>query len=91
MVAMPFSAKFYHFYGKFLSVGCLHNLKVKQTPIKIVIHLFEYYEKYCDPLIKGIMLFLFLTFKNRASNIKDGRTATLQMLNFIFFFNNYKY
>jgi len=27
-----------------------------------------------------------LTFKNRAFYIKDRRTATLQMLNFIYFF-----
>jgi hypothetical protein len=27
-----------------------------------------------------------LTFKNRASYIQDGRTATLQMLHFILFF-----
>ena len=33
-----------------------------------------------------------LTFKNRASYIQDGRTATLQMLHFyIYFFNKYKY
>jgi hypothetical protein len=32
-----------------------------------------------------------LTFKNRASYIWDGRTATLQMLHFIYFFNNYKH
>jgi len=32
-----------------------------------------------------------LTFKNPASYIEDGRTATLQMLHFIYFFNNYKY
>ena len=32
-----------------------------------------------------------LTFKNRASYIWDGRTATLQMLHFIYFFNKYKY
>jgi hypothetical protein len=29
---------------------------------------------------------LSLTFKNRASYIQDGRTATLQMLNFIYYF-----
>jgi len=29
-----------------------------------------------------------LTNKNRASYIQDGRTATLQMLHFIYFFNN---
>jgi hypothetical protein len=29
--------------------------------------------------------------KNCASYIYDGRTATLQMLPFIYFFNNYKY
>ena len=29
---------------------------------------------------------LCLTFKNRASYIQDGRTATLQMLHFISFF-----
>jgi len=33
-----------------------------------------------------------LTFRNRTSYIQDGRTATLQMLHFIyFFFNKYKY
>jgi len=34
-----------------------------------------------------------LTFKNRASYIQDGRTATLQMLHFlyIFFSNKFKY
>jgi len=32
-----------------------------------------------------------LSFKNRASYIWDGRTATLQMLHFIYFFNKYKY
>jgi len=33
-----------------------------------------------------------LSFKNRASYIKDGRTATLQMLHFIYIFlNNCKY
>jgi hypothetical protein len=32
-----------------------------------------------------------LTFKNRASYTYDGRTATLQMLHFIYFFNKYKY
>jgi hypothetical protein len=29
----------------------------------------------------------FLTFKNRASYVWDGRTATLQMLHFIYFFS----
>jgi hypothetical protein len=39
------------------------------------------------------LFILHLTFKNRASYIKDGRTATIQMLHFvyIYFFNNYKY
>jgi hypothetical protein len=32
-----------------------------------------------------------LIFKNRAFYIWDGRTATLQMLHFIYFFNNYEY
>jgi len=32
-----------------------------------------------------------LTFKSRASYIQDGRTATFQMLHFIYFFNKYKY
>jgi hypothetical protein len=31
--------------------------------------------------------FSILTFKNRASHIQDGRTATLQMLHFIYFFS----
>jgi hypothetical protein len=30
-----------------------------------------------------------LTFKNRASYIQDGRTANLQMLHFMYFFNKY--
>jgi hypothetical protein len=32
-----------------------------------------------------------LTFKNRASYILNGRTATLQMLHFIYFFQQLKY
>jgi hypothetical protein len=37
-------------------------------------------------------MWCILTFKNLASYIEDGRTATLQMLHFIyFFFNKYKY
>jgi len=32
-----------------------------------------------------------LTFKNRASYIWDRRTATLQMLHFIYIFNKYRY
>jgi len=32
-----------------------------------------------------------LTFKNRASYIEDGRTATHQLLHFIYFFNKCKY
>ena len=44
---------------------------------------------------KGHILKMFLsvlsTFKNRASYIQDGRTATLRMLPFIHFFNKYKY
>ena len=43
------------------------------------------------PRRQGAGLFLWLTFKNRASYIWDGRTATLQMLHFIYFFNKYKY
>jgi hypothetical protein len=31
---------------------------------------------------------ILLTFKNRASYIWDGRTATLQMLHFIYFLTN---
>jgi len=32
-------------------------------------------------------MYYILTFKNRASYIKDGRTATLQMLHFIYIFS----
>jgi len=32
-----------------------------------------------------------LTIKNRVSYIWDGRTATLQMLHFVYFFIKYKY
>jgi hypothetical protein len=63
------------------------------------------YSGYCIPVICVISFllyislklfkptaFLHLTVKNRASYIQDGRTATLQMLHFIFiFFNKYKY
>jgi len=34
----------------------------------------------------GESKYIYLTFKNRASYIQDGRTATLQMLHFIYFF-----
>jgi len=34
---------------------------------------------------KYTALLQILTFKNRASYIQDGRTATLQMLHFIYF------
>jgi len=37
-----------------------------------------------QPKLKYVML--RLTFKNRASCIKDGHTTTLQMLHFIYFF-----
>ena len=36
----------------------------------------------------NLFLFLELPFKNRASYIQDGRTATLQMLHFIYFSAN---
>ena len=40
-------------------------------------------------LYLGLTLFFYqpLTFKNRASYIQDGRTATPQMLHFIYFFS----
>ena len=34
---------------------------------------------------------LYLTFRNRASYIQDGHTATLQTPHFIYFFNKYTY
>ena len=34
-----------------------------------------------------MLIILSLTFKNRASYIQDGRTATLQMLHFIYIFS----
>jgi hypothetical protein len=39
----------------------------------------------------GVNERVILTFKNRASYIWDGRTATLQMFQFIYFFNEDKY
>jgi hypothetical protein len=33
----------------------------------------------------------YLTLKNRAYYIEEGRTATIQMLHFIYFFIKYKY
>jgi hypothetical protein len=46
--------------------------------------LFVVYERslklYCNQNI-------YLTFKNRASHIEDGRTATLQMFHYIYFFS----
>ena len=38
------------------------------------------------PLPLPYYLISLLTFKNRASYIWDGRTSTLQMLHFIYFF-----
>jgi hypothetical protein len=38
---------------------------------------------FVDP---SIIVKFILTFRNLASYIKDGRTATLQMLHFIYFF-----
>jgi hypothetical protein len=34
----------------------------------------------------GVYVIFYLIFKNRASYIQDGHTATLQMLHFIYFF-----
>jgi hypothetical protein len=61
----------------------------------------SYYVCMCDSLsVKPLFypttigchfLSTILTFKNRASYIQDRRTATLQMLHFIYFFNKYKY
>jgi len=42
-------------------------------------------------LSHGAAIHAVLTFKNRASYILDGRTNTLQMMHFIYFFNKYKY
>jgi len=39
----------------------------------------------------SLELEMLLTFKNLASYIQDGRTTTLQMLHFMYFFNKYKY
>jgi hypothetical protein len=39
------------------------------------------------PLVGTQIPAILLTFKNRASYIQDGRTATLQMLHFIYFFS----
>jgi hypothetical protein len=36
--------------------------------------------------ISRVTIYIFTTFKNRSSYIQDGRTATLQMLHFIYFF-----
>jgi hypothetical protein len=38
-----------------------------------------------------IHLYNHLTFRHRASNIQDDRSANLQMLHFIYLFNKYKY
>jgi len=40
----------------------------------------------CNFMLLNFMSFRFLTFKNRASYIQDGRTASLQMLHFIYIF-----
>ena len=39
------------------------------------------------PLPFNIGQLMILTFKNRASYIQEGRTSTLQMLHFIYFFS----
>jgi hypothetical protein len=38
---------------------CLRHLKIKQTHMKIISNLLEYWKKYFGPLIKGITLFKF--------------------------------
>jgi hypothetical protein len=38
------------------------------------------------PLMSSLQLIKHLTFKNLASYIQDGRTATLQIFNFIYIF-----
>jgi len=44
------------------------------------------------PELEEVIANRALTFMNHASYIQDGRTATLQMLHFIYiFFNKYKY
>ena len=48
----------------------------------------------CKQLLLSVIAWLlaYLTFKNHASYIQDGRTATLQILHFVYiFFNKYKY
>jgi hypothetical protein len=39
-------------------------------------------------MLQCCVLLLTLTFKNRASYLEDGRTATLQILHFIYFLSN---
>ena len=41
--------------------------------------------------VRNILLPVYLTFRNRASYISDGHTATLQTPHFIYFFNKYTY
>jgi len=40
-----------------------------------------------NTVVLDYILSLHLTFKNRASYIYDGRTATLKMLHFVYFFH----
>ena len=42
-----------------------------------------YFEQH---VISVLQILMYLTFKNRASYIQDGRTATLQMLHFMYIF-----
>ena len=49
----------------------------------------EYFGFLLSALFQQRYIILYiLTFKNRASHIQDGHTATLQMLHFIFFLTN---
>ena len=57
-----------------ITISCVGG--IENTVLKIQ----QYKLEYSNNIIQ------YLTFKNRASYIQDGRTAILQMLNFIYFF-----
>ena len=67
------------------------NFVIEKAKIKLTQYLIKHFTMKMWGRVE-VQFHIFQTFKNRASYIQDGRTATLQMLHFIYiFFNKYKY
>jgi len=57
-----------------------------ETQLYIITQISTYNYMFRPRILAIVRLYYDLTFKNRASYMLDGRTATLQMLHFIYFF-----